>query len=472
MKETQLCKTRFAPSPTGRLHLGNARTALFNWLYAHNQKGSFLLRIEDTDLSRSKEEYIQALVEDLHWLGLVWEEGEGIGGPYAPYRQSLRTAIYENYLQQLGDRAYPCFCTSEMLELDRRLARAQGKPPRYSGRCAHLSKAEVEDKIAQGLPYTLRFRVPEGQTVVFTDLVRGEQRYLTDEIGDFIIRRTDQTFPFFFVNAVDDALMQVSHVLRGEDHLSNTPRQILILQALSLPIPTYAHIPLILDESGAPLSKRKGDLSLSALRAQGFLPLALVNYLARLGHAYAESDILPLEGLADRFDLSRVGRAPARFDEQQMLFWQKLAVRALGHEDFKRWLLESIALPESLPLHFFTLMQQEITLPDEALSWVRRFEADLPPYEEEARTLLLQTPPSFFAACLEAFQESGISFVQELPQKTGRSGKTLFLPLRAALTGTLHGPDFKSLLTLLDAEKIKKRLLYAKESLCLSSTTA
>jgi len=177
MKETQLCKTRFAPSPTGRLHLGNARTALFNWLYARNQKGSFLLRIEDTDLSRSKEEYIQALAEDLHWLGIVWEEGEGVDGPCAPYRQSLRTAIYESYLQQLGDRAYPCFCTSEMLELDRRLARAQGKPPRYSGRCAHLSQAEVKDKIAQGLPYTLRFRVPEGQTVVFTDLVRGEQRY-------------------------------------------------------------------------------------------------------------------------------------------------------------------------------------------------------------------------------------------------------------------------------------------------------
>ncbi len=180
---------------------------------------------------------------------------------------------------------------------------------------------------------------------------------------------------------------------------------------------------------------------------------------------------MPLEALANRFDLSRVGRAPARFDEQQMLFWQKLAVRALDREDFKRWLLRSIALPESLPPHFFALMQQEISLPDEALVWARRLEADLPPYEEEARMLLLQTPPSFFAACLEAFQESGFSFVQQLPQTTGRSGKTLFLPLRAALTGTLHGPDVKTLLTLLDAEKIKKRLLHAKESLCLSSTT-
>lgn len=471
MDETRLCKTRFAPSPTGRLHLGNARTALFNWLYAHHENGVFLLRIEDTDLLRSQEDHIHALDEDLRWLGLFWDEGDGVGGPLAPYRQSLRTSIYADYLKKLGENVYPCFCTAEMLELDRRLLRSQGKPPRYSGRCARLSRDEAQAKIAKGLPYTLRFRVPEGQSVEFTDLIRGLQRYSTDDIGDFIIRRTDQTFPFFFVNAVDDALMAVTHVLRGEDHLSNTPRQILILEALALPVPHYGHIPLIVDETGAPLSKRKGDLSLSALRQQGFLPLAIINYLARLGHTYTETGLLSLEQLAAFFDLGHVGRAPAKFDGQQMLFWQKLTVRALGVEDFKKWLSAFIALSDSLPDRFYALIQQETTLPHEALAWIKRMESPIPPYEEEARQCLLQTPSSFFAACLEAFHESGAVFLQSLPKRTGRSGKALFLPLRAALTGTLHGPELRILLSLLDEETIKTRLLYAKENLCSPSTT-
>jgi glutamyl-tRNA synthetase len=278
-------KTRFAPSPTGLIHIGNARTALFNALYAH--KSVFLLRIEDTDLERSKDTYIQQLKQDLKSLGLLWQQQE---------KQSDRFDIYAKYYQQLQqqDLAYPCFCTPEELALSRKLQRASGKAPRYAGTCTHLSEAETAAKLQKGLKPTLRFRVPRGQRVEFNDLVRGKQQFASYDLGDFIIRRADGTPAFFFCNAVDDALMEVTHVFRGEDHLTNTPRQILILQALNLPIPQYGHISLILGNDGLPLSKRNGSQNIQGLIKEGWLATALINYLARLGHTYTDDNLLSL----------------------------------------------------------------------------------------------------------------------------------------------------------------------------------
>lgn len=273
--------TRFAPSPTGHLHLGNARTALLNYLAARGSGGSFILRVEDTDEARSSEKFMADLFEDLHWLGLSWDQRPDVGGPHAAYRQQQRRGIYESWLQKLeaAGLTYPCFCTPAEINIARKQQIASGKPPRYSGKCRALTEAQRTELLVSGKPAALRFRVPSGQTVAFNDLVHGEQRFASDDIGDFIIRRTDGSTNFFFSNAIDDSLMGVTVVLRGDDHLTNTPRQILILQALGLPVPRYAHVALLLGMDGAPLSKRHGDLSLRDLRKRGYLPSAVRNHL-------------------------------------------------------------------------------------------------------------------------------------------------------------------------------------------------
>ncbi|VAW71637.1 Glutamyl-tRNA(Gln) synthetase, partial [hydrothermal vent metagenome] len=321
-------KTRFAPSPTGEIHLGNLRTALFNALYARREQGIFLLRIENTDAVRSKPEFEQALMRDLRWLSLNWQEGPEVGGEHAPYHQSARLETYSHYYQTLAavDACYPCFCSETQLKLARKAQRTAGQPPKYLGTCAHLSTAEIEKKLAEGGKPTLRFRVPPGQRVEFEDFVRGVQRFASSDIGDFIIRRSDGTPAFFFTNAIDDALMGVSHVLRGEDHLTNTPRQLMLLAALSLPAPAYGHLSLLVGSDGSPLSKRHGSRSMRQLREAGYLPGAILNYLARLGHKYAADHYLDVSELAAAFDLARLSKAPARFDETQLRYWQKEAV--------------------------------------------------------------------------------------------------------------------------------------------------
>ncbi|MGH8369745.1 MAG: glutamate--tRNA ligase, partial [Gammaproteobacteria bacterium] len=253
-------RTRFAPSPTGHLHVGNARTALFNALFAAHMGGTLILRIEDTDAERSKREFEAGLIRDLSWLGVVWQEGPDRDGARGPYRQSERGAIYAEQVERLQTQghAYPCFCTPAELALSRKAQLAAGKPPRYAGTCAQLGKPQIEARLAKGLKPALRFRVPAKGETVFEDMIRGHQVFANQDIGDFIIQRADGSPAFFFSNAVDDALMGVTHVLRGEDHLANTPRQLLLLAALELSAPQYAHLSLIVGEGGAPLSKREG----------------------------------------------------------------------------------------------------------------------------------------------------------------------------------------------------------------------
>jgi nondiscriminating glutamyl-tRNA synthetase len=447
-------KTRFAPSPTGLIHIGNARTALFNALYAY--KSVFLLRIEDTDLERSKDIYIEQLMQDLKSLGLLWQQQE---------KQSDRFDIYAEYYQQLEEQGvvYPCFCTPEELALSRKLQRASGKAPRYAGTCAHLSEAERAAKLEKGLKPTLRFRVPRGENVEFIDLVRDKQQFATDDLGDFIIRRADGTPAFFFCNAVDDALMEVTHVFRGEDHLTNTPRQILILQALNLPIPQYGHISLILGNDGLPLSKRNGSQNIQGLINDGWLPIAIVNYLARLGHTYADDNLLSLEQLAEKFSIEHLGRAPARFDAQQLKHWQQCAVANASAEELWAWMGEEVhkIVPETARDEFINTIRPNINFPKQAVEWAKILFTDEIIRQEEAQSVIDNTDKEFFnhaIAALEASQGDYKALIKQLKETSGAKGKKLFMPLRAALTGATHGPEMANLLALMGIERARMRL--------------
>jgi len=458
-------KTRFCPSPTGFLHLGNMRTALFNALLAKGQCGIFLLRIEDTDKTRSEERYTDAVQRDLAWLGLPWDEGPGCEAGAGPYWQSQRQAIYDKYYQQLEEQslAYPCFCTEQQLALARKVQVSSGKPPRYAGTCRQLTPEVVQEKLAQGLKPALRFIVPLNQETTFDDLVRGAQRFNNNDIGDFIIRRNDGTPPFMYCNAIDDALMGVTHALRGEDHLTNTPRQIMILKALSLPIPTYGHISLIVGADGAPLSKRHGSRSIEALREEGYLPLAIVNYLARLGHHYAEEHWMDREQLAAHFSIKSLGSAPARFDAHQLLHWQHESVLRLTQEEIWQWmgLQNDSILPADQRDIFIETVRHNVTFPVDAAKWVNRLYTEEWNYEEAELQVLQQAGAGFFETTVYAIDEFGVDLQKittYLKEKLNVKGKALFQPLRVALTGEQHGPELAQVLVLLGGERAKQRL--------------
>ncbi len=458
-------KTRFAPSPTGHLHLGNARTALFNLLLARREEGRFVLRIEDTDAERSRDTYLHDLLEDLRWLGLDWDEGMAAGGDAGPYRQSERHAIYAGHYARLEalDRVYPCFCSREELALSRKAALAAGRPPRYSGKCAHLSADQAAGRLAAGEPATLRFRVPAGEAVGFTDLVRGPQRFASDEIGDFIVRRADGTPAFFFTNAVDDALMGITDVLRGEDHLANTPRQILLLEALGLAPPRYGHIALVTGREGGPLSKRHGALGVRDLREAGFLPGAVLNHLARLGHYYGHDEFLDLAGLAAAFDPGRLSRAPAAHDDARLLFWQKEAVHRAGADTLWPWFGAAVreCVPDAEAEAFSATARSNVLFPEQALALAEGIYAEALEIEGEALAVVQEADGEFFTAAVEALALHDTHFKalsEEVRRRTGARGKALFRPLRAALTGRLDGPELGRLLPLIGRERAARRL--------------
>ncbi|MBI3898055.1 MAG: glutamate--tRNA ligase [Gammaproteobacteria bacterium] len=467
-----LTKTRFAPSPTGLLHLGNIRTALFNYLLAKHAGGIYLLRIEDTDAMRGQEKYTAALMEDMRWLGLMWDEGPEAGGTLGPYEQSQRGAVYATYFAQLADRklAYPCFCSEHELKVERKTQIAASKPPRYSGKCRGLAAAEVEQRRASGLPATLRFHVPDGRTIEFDDGVHGPQSFKTDDIGDFVIRRSDGTPAFFFCNAVDDALMNVTLAVRGEDHLTNTPRQVLLLEALGLPVPRYAHIALVMGNDGAPLSKRTGSKSVQELRAGGFLPLAINNYLARLGHTFESNAFLSLAELAQHFDLARLHKSPARYDEAQLLHWQREAVLHLPADDIWTWMDASVhaLVPADRRQAFIDCVRGNLLFAADALHWAQiLFGQDFTP-THAARDAMQAAGESFYAQAAAALVTHGAEFKglsESLKQASGRSGKALFQPLRAALTGELDGPEMAKLLPLLGVDRARQRFARAGQQL-------
>jgi glutamyl-tRNA synthetase len=324
-------RLRFAPSPTGQLHVGNARTALFNWLLARGSSGTFVLRIEDTDLERSSRASEAAILEDLRWMGLDWSEGVEAGGDVGPYRQTERLHVYRAHTVELLSRgqAYRCFCSAEQLEGDRQQALAAGLPPQYPGRCRDIPADVARRRVDNGEKAVIRFRVPADREIVFPDIVRGEVRFHTSVIGDPVIVRSDGVPAYNFVVVIDDALMGITHVIRGEDHISNTPRQILIYEAFGWTPPVFAHVSLVMGPDHAPLSKRHGATSVAEFRARGYLPEALTNYLALLGWSPGEGEeLLPLDELARRFRLEDVGKSAGVFDVEKLAWVNRHYLKA------------------------------------------------------------------------------------------------------------------------------------------------
>lgn len=460
-------KTRFAPSPTGLIHIGNVRTALFSALLG----SKFLLRIEDTDLERSRSEFTEALIEDLHWLGLHWEEGPLDAMPVPLWFQSQRGDLYEPYFRLLEKEgnAYPCFCSPRELELHRKLEASAGRPPRYSGKCRSLSPEAREQKLLQGIAPTLRFKVPKGEEIVFKDGVRGDQTFRCDDLGDFIIRRADQTAAFFFSNAIDDSLMGVDLVVRGEDHLTNTPRQILILNALGLRVPSYAHTAMVLGDDGAPLSKRNGSRSLSDLREEGYFPIAILNVIARLGHHFESEALMDLAALKRGFRMSSLGRSPSRFDSTHLLHWQSLAVRGATDANLMSWMDPETAflIPETQLSEFLEIIRTNCLFPADAAAWARILFTD----EPLSRDVGYEADEAFYRAALDAQRihpEDYSRFIEALKNISPARGKNLFMPLRLAMTGRIDGPDIALIYRMLDPLRLSHRLSspLAMESEC------
>lgn len=458
-------KTRFTPHPTGMMQIGNYRTALYNYFLAKSSEGKFLFRVEDTDPEYSDERYTNAIMDDLKWMGLSWNEGVGVGGDLGPYHESKRQAIYEDYYERLKatKSAYPCFCSDEELANMRRLQRAQGKAPRYLGHCRDLCDVDVAAKLAQGLKPALRFRVPENEAVEFTDLICGAERIMTDDIGDFVIQRADGIAPSLFSNAIDDALMEITHVLRSEDHFSNTPRQILLLNALGLNIPVYIHMAMIIGSDDSPLSKRNGSQTIDQLRRGGYLPLAINNYVARLGHFYGHDEICSLDELVEQFKIENLNKTPAKFSVDQLGFWQGEAIAHLDNATFWTWVGDDIknSVPEAMREEFFQAVQPEIRFPRDVQHWVDVIFGDVLEIQSDLTSILDSTKKAYFSEILRAVNMHGGNLrkiVDHLRYTLHVEGRDIFTPLRVALTGELHGPELEKILHLMDQQEIKRRL--------------
>jgi len=457
------------------MHFGNLRTALFNVLLtkahtAHSpHPGVFLLRIEDTDLARSEVEFTEKLMRDLHWLGLTWQEGPNVGGEHAPYFQAQRHDIYDKYYQQLIDQkqAYWCYCSEVELAITRKSQLASGMPPRYNGTCRNLTDEQRQAKAAKGVVPALRFVIPENEIIEFDDFIQGPKHFAANDIGDFIIKKADGSASFMFCNAVDDSLMQVTHVMRGEDHLTNTPRQLLILNALRLSAPTYGHMPLILGFDGKPLSKRNGSQSIESLREQGYFPSAINNYLARLGHHFEHEKLLTLDELGKHFSAKNIGRSPARFDVAQLNHWQKEAVLQCSDQEFWEWVSPYVGeLAKDQAAAFTNTFKQNCVLPSDAMEWATQVLTDAPVWDDEARSQL-STANDLLEKLEAAILVEGDNYQAVIAKLSslGLKGKALFLPLRSAITGRCYGPELVKIFPLMGKEALLKRVALAKKQI-------
>jgi glutamyl-tRNA synthetase len=344
-KKNNKGRVRFAPSPTGYLHIGSARTAFFNWLYAGKTRGNFILRIEDTNIEKHQEETVDLMIKSLKWLGLDWDEGPDTGGMYGPYRQSQRTGIYNEYAQKLVSKkkAYYCFCSPEELEERRKKNKGLEESYEYDGKCLKLLPETIKHNIESGKPYAVRFLVPRNKTVGFKDTVYGSIKVNTATIGDFIIIRSNGLPTYNFSVVIDDALMKITHVIRGEDHLTNTPKQILIYNSFGFSIPVFTHLPMILGEDGQKLSKRHGSISIEKYIEEGFIREAILNYLALLGWSYGEkTTIFSIKELTEKFSLDSINKKPAKFDYNKLLWMNGYYIRNMENSRLKKLLEKQI----------------------------------------------------------------------------------------------------------------------------------
>jgi nondiscriminating glutamyl-tRNA synthetase len=466
-------RVRFAPSPTGDLHLGSARTALFNWLYARHMGGQMVLRMEDTDPQRSSARSEQDIIEDLRWLGIDWDEGPDVGGPHAPYRQSERRELYVREARRLAERGevYFCYCTPEELEAKKQQALAEGRMPLYDGTCRGLTREERERRKAEGRRPALRFRVPPGE-IEFTDLLHGRLRFSSEVIGDFVILRSDGTAGFNFSVVVDDAAMDITHVIRGEDHLTNTARHILLYRALGYRIPVFAHHSLLLGADGAKLSKRHGAASVRQFREAGYLPEAVMNYLALLSWSPEGEggEVLSPVELVGEFRLETLSRSPAIFDPHKLNWLNGQHIR---RADPRR--LAELAAPFAPGAAWHPLFAEMVASVRDNLQLLSELPACLEVYSEaaplEPETLAsLARRPTLDV--LEGLREAllqeermGLEEARSLLaalagefKKRGMKPGEILMPVRLALTGRPSGPPLPYILFILGREECLARL--------------
>jgi nondiscriminating glutamyl-tRNA synthetase len=471
-------RVRFAPSPTGWLHVGGARTAYFNWLFARQRGGAFVLRIEDTDVERSSEASESGVLDDLRWLGLEWDEGPDRGGPHGPYRQSERLARYRELADGLVARgaAYPCFCTDEELEARREAARAAGRPPHYDGHCRRLTPAEREALRAAGRPASVRFAV-EARDWVLDDLVRGEVRFPAGMVGDFVLLRSSGLPTYNFAAAVDDAAMKITHVIRAEEHLPNTPRQLMLHAALGATPPRYAHVPLILNRDRSKMSKRSGEAAVAVgdWRRAGYVADALLSYLALLGfHPGDDREILSRADLLECFSLDRVGKSGSVFDADKLRWVNAHILHLAGGADLVRWGASFLpAAARGIPPPQLERLAEGVRGNLETLADLPR---ELEPFLGEAAAIEPEAAPALAAprarelcsalaeklgALAEWSGEAFKSSVQSAGGGLGLKGRELFQPVRVALTGRTHGPELPIVAELLGRERCLTRLRVA-----------
>jgi glutamyl-tRNA synthetase/nondiscriminating glutamyl-tRNA synthetase len=468
-------RVRFAPSPTGYVHVGNARTALFNWLFARHHRGSFMLRIEDTDIERSRQEYERQLIDDLQWFGLDWDEGPDKGGPHGPYRQSERLELYRRFATELIDRehAYFCFCTSEQLEAERQEALQAGRQPKYSGRCRKRPREEAARKVAEGAPAAIRLKILEG-VFAWRDLVHGPVSFSSEVIGDPILLRSDGHPAYNFAVVVDDHLMEITQVIRGDDHISNTPRQLAVYTAFGWPPPEFAHLSTILGPDRTRLSKRHGATSLQNFREMGILPEALRNYLALLGWSPADgvTEILSAEELVRQFSLERITKSPAVFDQEKLNWMNRHYMKACPPERLTELAATSLAAAAYLNVPADGAVRGWVERVVDALLKNLDYLSQLP----EAARLIFEYDARRTASSQEtcdvikdtgsrevlkafipkAAAERNLTYERfreiskSVGKETGKKGKDLFHPIRVAITGAVSGPELEKLIPIFE----------------------
>jgi len=479
-------RVRFAPSPTGKIHLGSARTALFNWVFARSQKGKFILRIEDSDISRSTPEFEADIYSSLRWLGLVWDEGPDIKGEYGLYRQSEREEIYLEHAKMLmeANLAYRCFCTPQELGEMRAESKKSGKPPRYNGKCRKMTAEEAERIIREGHSYAVRFRLPVGRAV-FCDGIKDEVSIDLSAYGDFIIIKSDGTPTYNFASVIDDHLMRISHIIRGEDHLSNTALQLSIYDAFGWEYPSFYHLPMVIDEGGKKLSKRIGSFTIDELRREGYLPDAIVNYLALLSWSHPQGiEIFSMDDMVSSFSFFRISRSPSSFNAERLRWVNFQHMKSLLKEDYLNRFrayyaeysndaLESISAirsDEDFLLRFHSVISHEAKNMLEAAkifeSVAKRPDGNiingLLSQYNSAKTLLVLKEASnrideLEELCLDNVRKALTDVVAKLSSKIS-SKKEIYHPLRIVLTGQVTGLEVVSIVYILGIRETVARL--------------
>ncbi len=465
-------RCRFAPAPSGSIHVGNARSALFSWLFARHHGGTFVLRVEDTDSSRVSEEAYHGVVESLRWLGLDWDEGPDVGGPHGPYRQSQRADRYEEQVGRLlaAGRAYRCYCTAEELEERRGAAIARGEAPGYDGRCRTLSDAERASFEAEGRASVVRFAMPERDWVV-DDLVKGEVRFPEGQLRDFVLVRSDGSPVFLLAVAVDDMLMGITHVVRGDDLLASAPRNAAVIEALGGTAPRYAHLPQVLGMDGKPLSKRHGSTSVEAFREQGFLPEALMNYLALLGWSKDESTtFLSRDELIEAFELTRVSSNPAAFDTQKLEWMNNRYIQSFDDDELAarclHFLTEAGLSPDPATLRAaMPLVRERMKTLTESVELLRFLFTDDITLNDKASAIVAKAPAGYVArsadvlAAVDPWTHDAIAeALDELARGADLNRTKGWQPVRAAVTGSNVSPPLPESLELLGRAATVARL--------------